>query len=177
MSFRDDFFHEQTAFIQRFGWAVVHVLPADDDPEEAVAFAYTVGLTAAAHPELLIAGLPSDLGHQLINEIAGRIIEEGVRLQHGRHLPDLIAEQDVIVLQGTPTTDLWPGAALARYGRSRVRLQQLVWPSPANHFPWHSSYESADYPQPLIDAPPAGLLRCHAPRRLSGRNPRPTRSR
>lgn len=163
-----DFFHEQTEIIQQFGWAVVHVLPADEDPPGTVPFAYTVGLTAAGRPELIIAGLPPDLGHQLLNELAARVHEEGARFQHGRRVTDLIVEQDVVILTGAPTPELWPGAALARYGRPKVRLQQLVWPDPENLFPWQPGYPAEEFHQPLIDAPPASVVRCRAPRSLAG---------
>ncbi|WIM97239.1 DUF4262 domain-containing protein [Actinoplanes oblitus] len=163
-----DFFSEQTEIIQQFGWAVVHVLPSDEDPPGAVPFAYTVGLTAGGHPELIIAGLPPDLGHQLLNEVAGRVHEEGARFRHGRRVADLIVDQEVVVLAGSPTAELWPGAALARYGSGRVRLQQLVWPDPEDRFPWQPAYPAEEYRQPLIDAPPAVVIRCRAPRSLAG---------
>ncbi|WP_067688625.1 DUF4262 domain-containing protein [Actinoplanes awajinensis] len=163
-----DFFREQTEIIQQYGWAVVHVLPSDEDPEGTVPFAYTVGLTADGRPELLIAGLPPDLGHQLLNELAGRVHEEHARFRHGRRVSDLIVEQDVTILTGTPTEELWPGAALARYGRSTSLLQQIVWPDPGNRFPWQEGYDTADYPQPLIDAPSTAAVRCRAPRSLAG---------
>ncbi|AEV81803.1 hypothetical protein ACWT_0789 [Actinoplanes sp. SE50] len=169
-----DFFREQTEIIQQFGWAVVHVVPTDEEAADDVApFAYTVGLTADSHPELIIAGLPPDLAHQLLNELAGRVHEEGARFRHGRRVTDLIVEQDVVLLNGSPTAELWPGAALARYGR-RVRLQQLVWPDPGNRFPWQAGYSDADHAQPLIDAPPATMVRCGSPRGLAG--PRGRRS-
>jgi Domain of unknown function (DUF4262) len=163
-----DFFAEQTEIIQQFGWAVVHVLPSDEDPADAVPFAYTVGLTAAARPELIIAGLPPDLAHQLLNEVAGRVHDEGAHFHHGRHVTDLIVDQDVVILTGAPTPDLWPGAALARYGRGSLRLQQLVWPDPENRFPWQAGYPSEEFHQPLIDAPSVALARCRAPRSLAG---------
>jgi hypothetical protein len=170
-----DFFSEQTEIIQQFGWAVVHVLPSDEDPADAVPFAYTVGLTADDQPELIIAGLPPDLSHQLLNEVAGRVHEEGARFRHGHRLSDLIVEQDMVVLTGAPTGALYPGAALARYGR--VRLQQLVWPDPEDRFPWQADYPAEEYRQPLIDAPPAGLVRCRAPRSLAGARGRRSGSR
>jgi hypothetical protein len=169
-----DFFREQTEIIQQFGWAVVHVVPSEEDPAGAVPFAYTVGLTAAGHPELIIAGLPPDLGHQLLNEVAGRVHDEGARFGHGRRVSDVIVDQDLVILTGRPTGELWPGAALARYGRERLRLQQLVWPDPGNLFPWQEGYEPDEFRQPLIDAPSAAMARCRAPRSLAG--PRGRRS-
>ncbi len=172
-----DFFREQTEIIQQYGWAVVHVLPSDEDPADAVPFAYTVGLTAAARPELVIAGLPPDLAHQLLNELAGRVHDEGAHFHHGRHVTDLIVDQDVVILTGAPTPDLWPGAALARYGRERVRLQQLVWPDPESRFPWQAGYSPEEFHQPLIDAPSVALARCRAPRSLAGPRARRLRTR
>lgn len=163
-----DFFREQTEIIQQFGWAVVHVLPSDEDPAGTVPFAYTVGLTAAGHPELIIAGLPPELSHQLLNELAGRVHDEGARFRHGRRVNDLIVDQSVTILSGGPTETLWPGAALARYGREKVRLQQLVWPDPVDNFPWQEFYDAEEFPQPLIDAPSAAAVRCRAPRSLAG---------
>ncbi len=169
-----DFFREHSEIIQQFGWAVVHVLPSDEDPADAVPFAYTVGLTATDRAELIIAGLPPDLSHQLINEVAGRVHDEGVRFRHGRRVSGLIVDQDVVILAGRPTGELWPGAALARYGRERLRLQQLVWPDPEDRFPWQEDYPAEEYCQPLIDAPSATVVRCRAPRSLAG--PRGRRS-
>ena len=34
MSYLDDFFDEQSEIIEKFGWAVVHVVPTEDDPPE-----------------------------------------------------------------------------------------------------------------------------------------------
>lgn len=161
MSFRDDFFDRQTELIDEYGWAVVHVLPTEDDPEDAVPFAYTVGLTGFGLSELTVAGLPPELSHEILNELAVRLRHEGLQLHHAQSLHDLLAEQEVVMVTGPPTDDLFPGAALVRYGDDRVRLTQIVWPDPWDRFPWHDDYESTLYPQPTIGAPHrAAAARC-----------------
>src|SRR5688500_19045526 len=116
MSFRDDFFERQSEIIDEYGWAVVHVLPADDDPEETVPFAYTVGLTGFGFPELAITGLDPEAGHQILNELACRLCDDGLRLSHGQRISDLLADQEVVIVAGEATEEVFPGAALARYG-------------------------------------------------------------
>jgi hypothetical protein len=160
VSHLDDFFDEQSEIIEKFGWAVVHVVPTDDDPPGTVPFAYTVGLTGYGFPELTIAGLPPGTGHVLLNEVAGRVCDEGLLLRHGHHLRGLLDGQEVRVVAGQISETLFPGAALMRYGDDRVRLLQLAWPDPADRFPWQSGYDALDYPQPTI-----GVVLPHADRR------------
>lgn len=183
MSYLDDFFDEQSEIIGRFGWAVVHVLPGDDDPPGTVPFAYTVGLTGYGFPELTIAGLPTEIGHVLLNEVAGRVRDEGLLLGHGQRLRGLIDGQPVRIVAGDPTEVLFPGAALMRYGDDRVSLLQITWPDPGGRFPWESGYDAADYPQPTIGTPhPRQGLRCTTFRGVPGaqarrhRRHRPSRS-
>ncbi|MEU4621587.1 DUF4262 domain-containing protein [Actinoplanes sp. NPDC023801] len=152
MSYLDDFFDEQSEIIEKFGWAVVHVVPTEDDPPDTVPFAYTVGLTGYGFPELIIAGLPPESGHVLLNEMAGRVCDEGLLLRHGHRILGLLDGQDVRVVAGEIGEVLFPGAALMRYGDGRVRLLQLVWPDPGDRFPWQSGYDSAGHPQPTIGA-------------------------
>ena len=110
MSDLEDFFDEQSEIIGKFGWAVVHVLPTEDDPEDTVPFAYTVGLTGYGFPELTIAGLPPETGHLLLNEVAGRVRDEGLLLGHGQRIRGLILEQEVRIVAG----DSAEGSILAR---------------------------------------------------------------
>ena len=54
----DDFLHRQTEIIERVGWAVMHILPTDDDPHTGVRSSDTVGLSARIAPEFVTTGLP-----------------------------------------------------------------------------------------------------------------------
>jgi hypothetical protein len=146
----DDFLQRQERIIDTTGWAVMHVLPTDDDPDTTAPFTYTVGLTAHDYPELITAGLPPQVAHSLLNDLARRVYDKAERFTHGQRISDLIAGYNAIIIDGPPTDDLLPGMAIARYGRDQIRLQQLVWPDQQGRFPWDSGYDLGPQAQPLI---------------------------
>ena len=137
--------------IDRFGWSVTAVVPTYDDP--CTPFAYTVGLTEHAHPELVIAGLDPITSQALLNDVADRVVHRQARFDHGRRLHDLLAGYDAIIIGGVATDALHPGAAHARYGSHRVRLQQIVWPDRDGRFPWQAGYAYPPQVQPLLRQP------------------------
>ncbi|MDG4834181.1 DUF4262 domain-containing protein [Solwaraspora sp. WMMD1047] len=149
----DDFLRRQEEIIDRIGWAVMHVLPTYDDPDITTPFAYTVGLTAHDYPELIIAGLPPEVAHGLLNDLAGRLYDKAERFACGQRISDLIAGYDAVLVEGAPIDALLPGVAIARYGRNRVRLLQVVWPDPQGRFPWDAGYDVDPDTQPLIARP------------------------
>lgn len=149
MPYTDDVLRRQDHLINTTGWAVTHVLPTNDGPDTAP-FTYTVGLTAHDHPELLTAGLSPEIAHSLLNELARWVYDRAERFTHGQRIRDLIAGYDAIIIDGPPTNDLLPGMAIARYGRARVRLQQMVWPDRQGLFPWETGYGLGPKAQPLI---------------------------
>ncbi|MFJ6167248.1 DUF4262 domain-containing protein [Micromonospora orduensis] len=145
-----DLLRRQNQIIDTTGWAVTHVLPTDDDPHTTAPFAYTVGLTAHDYPELITAGLPPEVAHSLLNDLARRVYDKAERFTHGQRVSDLIAHYDAIIIDGPPTDELLPGMAISRYGRDQIRLQQMVWPDPQGRFPWDNGYSFDPQVQPLI---------------------------
>ncbi|NED50964.1 DUF4262 domain-containing protein [Micromonospora aurantiaca] len=131
----NDVLRRQERIIDTIGWAVTYVLPTDDGTVTTAPFAYTVGLTAHDYPELITAGLPPEVAHSLLNDLARRVYDTAERFTHGQRLNDLIAGYDAIIIDGPPTDDLMPGLAISRYGRDQVRLQQMVWPDQQGRFP------------------------------------------
>jgi hypothetical protein len=148
-----DWLRRQQQIIDDVGWAVTHVVPTDGDPDTTIPFAYTVGLTAHGYPELLIAGLPPEVAHDLLNDLAGRVYDKAEQFGHGQRISDLIAGYDAAIVQGPATEQLNPGAAFARYGKDQIRLQQVVWPDTVGRFPWEPSYAFAPHIQPLLARP------------------------
>jgi hypothetical protein len=86
----DDFLRRQEQIIDTVGWTVMHV-PTDADPDPTALFAYTVGLTPHDNPELLIAWLPPQAAHALLNDLAGRVYDKAERFTHGQRISDLIS--------------------------------------------------------------------------------------
>lgn len=148
----DDFLRRQEQILDTVGWAVMHVLPAADT-DTTTPFAYTVGLTAHGYPELLIVGLPPEIAHDLLNDLAARVYDKAEQFSHGQRISDLIAGHDAVLVEGEPTDDLLPGVAIARYGREQVRLLQVIWPDPQGRFPWHAGYSMDPHVQPQIARP------------------------
>ncbi len=147
----DGLLRRHDEIIDRVGWAVTAVLPTPDDP--GAPFAYTVGLTAHARPELIVAGLDPVIAQALLNDLAGRVFDTAARFTHGQRIADLLVGYDTVIVDGPGTEALHPGAALARYGADRVRLQQIVWPDRHGRFPWDTGYEYPPDVQPLIGRP------------------------
>ncbi|MEU4818254.1 DUF4262 domain-containing protein [Micromonospora aurantiaca] len=146
----NDLLRRQERIIATIGWAVTYVLPTDDGTVTTAPFAYTVGLTAHGYPELITAGLPPEVAHGLLNDLARRVYDTAERFTHGQRLSDVIAGYDAIIIDGPPTDELLPGLAISRYGRDRVRLQQMVWPDQQGRFPWDNGYRFDPRTQPLI---------------------------
>ncbi|MEV5691989.1 DUF4262 domain-containing protein [Micromonospora globbae] len=147
----EEFFRIQQKHIDEIGWSVTAVLPA---PTEAGApFAYTVGLTEHDVPELVIAGLDPHIAQALLNDLARRVHDRAERLTHGQRVTDLLVGYDAVIVEGPATEALHPGAAYARYGADRVRLQQIVWPDKHGRFPWDDGYGYPAHVQPLLGRP------------------------
>lgn len=93
------------AAIRNHRWAIQG--DGDDEP-----FAYTVGLTAYGHPELLIRGLPHTDAAAVLNHLAHLVVDDGYQL----HPDELVRYQPPTVQAGSqpltlgvdpePTTDL-----------------------------------------------------------------------
>ncbi|GIJ08417.1 DUF4262 domain-containing protein [Micromonospora andamanensis] len=145
----EEFLQNQQRLINEFGWAVTAVLP---DLGES-GFAYTVGLTEHDVPELVIAGLDPLIAQKLLNDMAGRVDSRNERFIHGQRVADLLAGYDAIIVEGPATDALLPRAAYARYGKDRLRLQQIVWPDPHSRFPWDDRYQYPAHVQPLLGRP------------------------
>src|SRR5262249_9730899 len=84
---------------------------------------------------------------------AGRVYGQAQRFAHGQRISDLIAGYDAVIVEGPVIEDPRPGAAIARYGRDQVRLQQVVWPDRQGRFPWEDGYDVDPHAQPLIAHP------------------------
>lgn len=147
------FLARQAEVIDRVGWLVLHVFPEADDPPDVAAFAYTVGLSARGHPELLATGLPPQAGHGLLNELAGRVHADARRFQHGELVSNPAGDQAVVIIDAQPSGEIFPALAFKRYGPARVRVQQVLWPDEQGRFPGERGYAVERFPQPLLGTP------------------------
>ena len=149
---RPDPLVQLTADIARHGWHVL-MIPEDD---EGPAFAYTVGLTETfGHPEVLMAGLPINTLHALLNELGDRVRAQAL-LQDGDLVHDLLDGGYRCALRAVHLSHLaeYAGQAVRYYGGDDFKLLQCFWPDAADRLPWDVEFDQAlRNAQPRLDLP------------------------
>ena len=137
-------FVELLALIERYGWAIRHVM---GNPESGAApFSYTVGLTALDHPELVATGLPFDVAQSSLNS-AGLLVKEGAILENGL-VTDALSESGTVTFM--TATDVSGLAAVREVYGDNVHALQLIWPDSSNHYPWDAGYNNPTSAQPPL---------------------------
>ncbi|MFP5218882.1 MAG: DUF4262 domain-containing protein [Actinomycetes bacterium] len=132
--------------LDEHGWLVV------DGPDGA---ASTVGLTPRGLPELVVLGLPTDVGGALLHDLAERLLSgdlAGEGVGDGEPIDGLLDGRAPVLL--TVDRDL-PSPAAEVYGTARLR--QLVWPDADGRMPWDDGFAHPDL-QPLLADPRAGTV-------------------
>lgn len=130
--------------IAEHGWMVQGVFPTADDP--CVGFCYTVGLTTAGLPELVIAGLPYETSGALLNDAArvhlAEEITPGATVDGVATVPFRAVD--------APLSEV--NMARNLYGAENVRAIQLVWPDAGGAFPGDAGWSLGDGVQPIYRA-------------------------
>lgn len=131
--------------IGKHGWTVLAVMPTEDQPADP--FAYTIGLYRTFdHPELIITGWSGEDAHAVYADLIENHIAKGVRFEPDRRYPDLfpgsqrnydaefrevsVGNRESMMLGANRWNAYEPYPAL-----------QVIWPDPANLFPWEDNYD------------------------------------
>lgn len=136
---RQDYLEELRGVVSKNCWAVQYV---EADPP----FAYTVGLSGAGLPELLITGLPPARSMLLLNEMAHYMAHE-VEPAPG----DTVTFPDGSCAEFVEVThpDVHMGWAVA-FRSGPIRGLQVVWCDDAGHSPWCPDFNSGGRRQPVL---------------------------
>lgn len=134
---------ELLGLIDRFGWAVRSVFAVTN---EQVDFAYTIGLTAMQHPEVVITGMPEEHAHTFL-DLIGEDVQNGKRYVDGS-VTDALTEPGAPVVFIQVEDDDGLTAVDQVYGR--VDALQMVWPDSAGRLPWEAGYRNGAHDQPLL---------------------------
>ena len=129
-----DYFELIQGVIDSHGWFVQGV----EKDRWRPGFAYTVGLTAFGHPELLVTGKTHRDGVHLLNALAHDLVHHGAPpfVAGDRHLwPDGPAIEVVDVAE--PTVHLVMAEGM--YGPS-IRAVQLVYADDRGRWPWEVGF-------------------------------------
>ncbi len=130
------------------GWAIVAVEPDAADP--AGSFTYTVGLSKAGAPELVVTGMPAESGAALLGDLAARLWS-GERLGTGRdvgHVARGVLVRLVPVEPGRSRERLAVAHEFFDAPDHEVEALQVVWRDAAGRWPWHDPAVAAR--QPLL---------------------------
>ena len=145
------------ADIDAHGWHVVKI----EGDDQAPAWAFTIGLQETfEHPEILVAGMPIDQLHALLNRI-GDLLRAGNRFEPEQHVHSIL-EGFACAFKGVDERwyQTFAGNA-AWHARDRgLDLLQCFWPDPEGRFPWDEAFPAELRPlQPLLyEAEPARAL-------------------
>lgn len=119
--------------IARSGWMVQLVFGRFGQPN----FAYTIGLAAKNLPELIVFGLPHELGGHALNVLAQRMTD-GEQIACNVPLPDVLSCDVQLIEASRALADRYMVQAM--YRDPHYRALQVVWPDPAGAFPWEDGH-------------------------------------
>ena len=135
--------------IEEYGLSVIKIDSTDYHPS----FSYSVGLTETYHhPEIICFGLPSEIHHQIINDIAV-IIQKGGALNTNKEYDNIFqgSSAKFIKVDKSNVEDYF-GIAIKYFGTTEIECLQLIWTDRNNKFPWEDGFEKEfKFKQPLLD--------------------------
>lgn len=146
---KDDLLNNTKLNIYKFGLQVIIVGSTSYLPS----FAYSIGLTETYnHPEIICFGLPNEIGHAIINDIA-EIIKKGETIEVGKIYTEIFKDNRASFLKvDKRNIDDYFGAALNYYGDKSFEALQVVWTDRNDKLPWEDDFEEEFlYKQPLLD--------------------------
>ncbi|NUS45172.1 MAG: DUF4262 domain-containing protein [Mycobacteriaceae bacterium] len=143
--------------IRTFGWSINYILGDADEPP----FAYTVGLTAFGHPELIVFATSSGAARALLNALGNRV-RRGETLAADRPLTVEPLEPHRLRLVPVPPahSELYLVEANSFYRsthRDPVPAVQVVIDDADGRFPWDPDFRRCAHTrhaQPVLGAPP-----------------------
>ncbi|UUV32122.1 DUF4262 domain-containing protein [Amycolatopsis roodepoortensis] len=141
---REDYLEEAVRpMIRKFGWMIQTVERGLGMPE----LAYSVGLTDAGLPELVVTGLAERKAGSILNYYAQQAVRSKMP-EPGEALPATAAMPALeVVPLDAPTAILF--TAVEMYGGD-IRALQLVYEDEHGKFPWDTQFRSRTVRQPVL---------------------------
>jgi hypothetical protein len=133
--FRQQYWARIEEIIARVGWAVQGVFPTEQSPGPF--FCYSMGLHDQALPEVLVFGLPPEVGHALVNDVARYLMARKLLKQplEGKfELENWPMPAYLVTVDPVRAREFATGANSRSDGAASYL--QIVWPSKEGHFPW-----------------------------------------
>lgn len=121
------------ADIEQYGLHVISVRAEG----EYLPFTYSIGIEKSlGQPELIVIGLPSSLGHSMINACYAQM-RSGVPVTPGVRVGDLLEGFECVIGAVSPEHYReYMGWALWLHEGPNFRAYQIIWPTTSGVFPW-----------------------------------------
>lgn len=141
------YFGQLLVSVKEPGWFIPSIFA--DESSGSPAFAYTIGLWHNyKHPELIIVGMPDDVGGAVLNLQGYLIRDEGRQLIAGQSYDDVIDDYAVQCVEAPrPAYETWALSVIWFYEEilkeEPAPVLQIVWPSltePAL-YPWDEGWD------------------------------------
>ena len=146
---QDELLNKTKINIEKYGLQVMGISSTDYLPS----FSYSVGLYETyQHPEIICLGLPTNLAHVIINDVA-ELIKNGETIKPYTHYDNIFKDSRAEFLAvDTRNIEDYFGAALNYYQHDNFSALQLVWTDRNDKFPWEDGFEERFIQdQPLLD--------------------------
>ena len=137
-----DYLAHMCDLIACHGWAVQAVERDGIHP----AWAYTVGLTPAGRPELVVTGMSLGRATRLLNDVASHVLHAAAP-RPGEQIPLIGGPLIEIVQVQEPAAHLV--TAVEIYG-PRIQALQLVHADDLHRWPWETRYRGVRGGQPVL---------------------------
>ena len=124
--------------IAEYGWHVIQVPGEGNEPD----FCYSVGIYKTfGAPEVVIIGLPLDVGHELINLIGDDLSTE-MSYKPGQYYADIIEGYEcyMTAVDQSHYKDYF-GYGIWYYKNEDFPVTQCIYPDEDNVYPWDWSEE------------------------------------
>jgi hypothetical protein len=146
---KDELLVQTKTNIDKFGLQVIMVNGSDYSPS----FVYSIGLFETYNqPEIICFGLPQELGHEIINDIA-ELIKKGDTIKTNTNYDSIFKDSRAgfLSVDDRNIGDYF-GEALNYYDKIKFPAVQLVWTDRNDKFPWEGDFEEEFlHDQPLLD--------------------------
>ena len=114
----------------------------------SVPFAYTVGLSVADHPELVIFGLSPEISQGVLNQMAIPVVKKNVRWQPGPNDQIFGGGVTALLVEVTDSSEhlTVANAMFAVPGQGPLPALQIIYPDKMGRWPWEDGSTVASEP-------------------------------
>jgi hypothetical protein len=145
-SSHDDYLAHLRELLDQYCWVVQGV----QRDRSRAGYAYTIGMAGHDAPELIVTGLPYQRAVDLLNDVAGRVLDGKVTLPAPGERVTLPGGRTVEVVRiAEPAVHL---AFAAEFYGPRFRAVQLVYADDRGRWPWDVGFRGGRGGQPVLGA-------------------------